>query len=386
MHLSDILFHLGEDRERYFNAVAPPIIQSSNFAFDSLDKIRHAIADEMNQHVYSRGNNPTVEMVRKKIAALANAEDALIFGSGSAACAAAIIAHVNAGDHMICVDKPYGWTKALINNFLTRFQVTCTYVDARRVEDIEEAIQENTTLLLLESPNSLTFELQDLEACAQLAKKHGITSVIDNSAATPYFQKPLDMGIDVSVHAVTKYLNGHGDVMAGAVCGTKACIQRIFSQEYMALGAMSSPHDAGLILRGLRTFELRMEHAQKQGMQIAQYLSEHPKVEQVLYPFHPSFPQYELAKKQMSGAGSLFSFILKAERIEQAEDFFHALQRFTMAASWGGYESLVLPSAAFYKIPGKPDSEIDWRLMRLYIGLEDAQWLIEDLERAFAVI
>lgn len=386
MHLSDILFHLGEDRERYFNAVAPPIIQSSNFAFDSLDKIRHAIADEINQHVYSRGNNPTVEMVRKKIAALANSEDALIFGSGSAACAAAIIAHVNAGDHIVCVDSPYSWTKNLINNFLTRFQVSCTYVDARRVEEIEQAIQENTTVLLLESPNSLTFELQDLEACAKLAKKHNLTSIIDNSAATPYFQKPLDMGIDVSVHAVTKYLNGHSDVMAGAVCGTKECIQRIFSQEYMALGAMSSPHDAGLILRGLRTFELRMNHAQKQGMAIAQFLSEHPKVKQVLYPFHPSFPQYDLAKKQMSGAGSLFSFILKADRIEQAEDFFHALKRFTMAASWGGYESLILPSAAFYKIPGRPDSEIDWRLMRLYIGLEDTQWLIDDLEQAFEVI
>ena len=154
----------------------------------------------------------------------------------------------------------------------------------------------------------------------------------------------------------------------------------------MGIGAVISPYDAALVLRGLRTFELRMQHAQSSGMRIAQFLETHPKVEQVLYPFLPSFPQYELAKKQMTGAGSLFSIRLAVDSIEQVEDFFHSLEHFTMAASWGGYESLALPAVAFYKVPGRPDADLDWRLVRLYIGLEDPQWLMDDLEQAFAKI
>ena len=221
MDLNKILFHLGENREQYFNAVAPPIIQSSNFAFKRLEDVRNALAHEMDRYIYTRGNNPTVDILRKKIAALANAEDALIFGSGSAAVAAAVISCVNAGDHIICVDKPYSWTKNLLNNFLSRFDVACTYVDARSIDEIEAVRKPNTKLLLLESPNSFTFELQDLEACASWAKQHQILTCIDNSCATPYFQKPLDLGIDISVHAMTKYLNGHSDVMAGAVCANR---------------------------------------------------------------------------------------------------------------------------------------------------------------------
>lgn len=385
-NLNEILFHLGEDREKYFNAVAPPVIQSSNFAFKRLEDIRAALSKEMDRYIYTRGNNPTVDILRKKMAALANAEDALIFGSGSAAVAAAVISCVNAGDHIICVDKPYSWTKNLLNNFLSRFNVECTYIDARSIEDIESVRQTNTRLLLLESPNSFTFELQDLEACANWAKQHAILTCIDNSCATPYYQKPIDLGIDISVHAVTKYLNGHSDVMAGAVCASRQLIEKIYAQEYMAIGGVISPHDASLVIRGLRTFELRMQQAQRSGMHIAQYLDQHPKVEQVLYPFLPSFPQYELAKKQMSGAGSLFSIRLAVDKIEQVEDFFHQLKHFTLAASWGGYESLALPAVTFYKVPGRPDADLDWRLVRLYIGLEDPDWLIEDLAQALEVI
>lgn len=386
MDINDILFHHGEEREKYFNAVIPPIIQSSNFAFPSLPEFRKMIANEMDNHIYTRGNNPTVEILRKKIAALSHAEDALIFSSGSAAVAAAIVANVSAGDHIISVAKPYSWTNKLLMNFLDRFNVTTTFVDARKVENIEVAIQENTKLLLLESPNSLTFELQDLAACAQLAKAHNIITCIDNSYATPLYQRPLDMGIDISVHAVTKYLNGHSDVMAGAVCASKAMIEKIFKCEYMIFGAVTSPSDASLIIRGLRTLDIRMQRVEESTKKIITYLENHPKVKQVLYPFSKTFEQYDLAKKQMSGCGGLFSIHLDLETLEQADAVFHRFRRFIMAASWGGHESLVLPSAAFHNIPGMESSPIPFTLFRFYIGLEDADYLIEDLEQAFSIL
>lgn len=382
MHLSEILTHLGEDRTRYFNAVSPPVIQSSNFAFDSLEEFRTKISDELNAHIYSRGNNPTVEILRKKIAALEGSEDALVFGSGMAAISTTIIANVKAGDHVVCVKSPYSWTKVLLEKFLPRFGVGHTYVDGRQVRNIENAVRDNTTLLVLESPNSLTFELQDIEACARLARKHGIVTCIDNSYASPLFQRPLEMGIDLVMHTGTKYLNGHSDVVMGAVCGSKERIRQIFEIDYMTLGPILSPHDAALAIRGLRTLPLRLQRSHDSAMKITEYLANHRKVEQVLYPFHPSFPQYELAKKQMKGAGGLFSVLLKAGSKQKAEAFFRQLDRFLLAVSWGGHESLVMPSVAFHDIPGREDSPLPWNLVRFYIGLEDPDWLIEDLEKA----
>lgn len=386
MHLSDILTHLGEDRTQYFNAVAPPIIQTSNFAFKTLDEFRQAFTNELTHHIYTRGNNPTVQILREKLAALEKAEDALVFASGAGAIACAVIANVSAGDHVVCVDAPYSWTKELLSKFLPRFGVQCTFVDGTNIQNIERAIQSNTKFLYLESPNSLTFELQDLAACAQLAKKSGIITCIDNSYCSPLYQNPIELGIDIVVHSGTKYLNGHSDVVVGVLCSSRAMIQKIFESEMMTLGNIISPHDASLVLRGLRTLELRVNKSFESAFNIAQYLENHPKIERVLYPFLPSFPQYVLAKQQMRGAGGLLSVYLKADSIEQAEAFFHRLQRFLLAVSWGGYESLVLPSAAFYNIPGRPDSPVSWKLVRFYIGLEEADWLIEDLEQALEVV
>lgn len=386
MNINDILFHEGEERDKYFQAISPPIIQSSNFAFPSLPEFRAMIEDEINHHIYSRGNNPTVEILRKKMAALAGAEDALIFGCGSAAVSAAVLSQVGAGDHIVSVHKPYSWTNTLFTKFLKRFGVTTSFVDARSIKNIENAIQENTKLLYLESPNSLTFELQDLAACAKLAKAHKLTTCIDNSYATPLFQRPIELGIDISIHALTKYINGHSDVMSGAVCASKKIIQEIFQNEYMTLGAISSPHDAALVIRGLRTLPLRMQRTHESAMQITTYLAQHPKVKEVLYPFHPSFPQYELAKQQMTGAGGLFSVHLDLETLEQADAVFHRFKRFKMAASWGGHESLVLPSAAFHNLPKRENSPIPITLFRFYIGLEDADYLMEDIEQALRIL
>ncbi len=389
MHLSYILNHLGEDRERYFGAVSPPIIQSSNFAYDRLDDFRKAFASEFDAHLYTRGNNPTVRILRSKLAALEGTEEALVCASGSGAIAAAVMSQVNQGDHIVCVNAPYSWTKILMTNYLPRFGVTTTFVDGRSVAEIEAAIQDNTKVLYLESPNSLTFQCQDLEACAALAKKHGLVSIIDNSYASPIFQQPHRMGIDIVVHSGTKYLNGHSDVVVGVICGSQAKIRQIFEQEFMTLGPIISPNDAALVIRGLRTLELRLQQSNTSAQLIAQRLEAHPKVKQVLHPLLPSFPQYELAKRQMSGSGGLFSAHFNATTAESMEAFTHALlesKRFTMAVSWGGHESLALPTVAFYNIPGRPDSPIPWTMVRFYIGLEDPEWIWEALEEAMELV
>lgn len=385
-HLSDILMHLGEDRENYYNAVSPPVIQSSNFAFPDLNSFRAAFADEAGSHIYTRGNNPTVKILRKKLAALEKTEEALVFASGSGAVAAAVLANVNAGDHIVCVQNPYSWTKKLLINFLSRFGVTHTFVDGRNPEEIREAIQENTSLLYLESPNSLVFDMQDLSACADLAKKHNLVTCIDNSHASPIFQNPHEQGIDLVIHSGTKYINGHSDVVCGVVCGSKEMIEKIFYSEYMTLGAIISPHDAALIIRGLRTLAVRMKQHHESALVIAKKLEAHPKIKQVLHPWLPSFAQHDLAIKQMRGNGGLFSFHLNTDSIEKAEAFFHRLRRFLLAVSWGGHESLVLPTVAFYKIPGMPDSPIPFTIVRMYIGLEDPEWLWEDIEQALEVL
>ena len=297
MHLSEILYQLGEDRENYFNAVSTPVIQSSNFAFTDLDVFRKSLTNELSGHLYTRGNNPTVKILRQKIAALESAEDALIFGSGAAAVSATVIANVNASDHIICVKSPYSWTNMLLTRFLTRFGVTTTFVDGTDSANFEKAIQPNTKVMFLESPNSQTFELQDLAACAAICKQHGIISIIDNSYCSPIYQKPIELGIDIVVHSATKYLNGHSDVVAGVICSTLPIIQKIFDNEQMCLGAIISPHDANLIIRGLRTLPLRIKRSDESAKKVIEWLKVHPKVKKIYYPFLEGSPQYALAKQ-----------------------------------------------------------------------------------------
>jgi cystathionine beta-lyase/cystathionine gamma-synthase len=386
MHLSEILTHLGEDRQNYFNAVSPPIIQSSNFAFENLEQFRLDVQDELANHIYSRGNNPTVEILRKKLAALEGAEDALVMASGAGATAMAMLSLLKSGDHVVCVKNPYSWTKSLLLNFFPRFGVTHTFVDGTDVSNIENAIQPNTTFMYLESPNTMTFELQDLKACAVLARRLGIITMIDNSNCTPLFQRPIEYGIDLVMHTGTKYLNGHSDVVNGVLCGNRILIRKIFDSGVMTLGNIISPHDAWLIIRGLRTLELRLHRSFESAFRMAEWMESHPKIERVLFPFLPSFPQYELAKQQMSGCGGLITAYLKTDSIERVEAFFKKLRRFLFAVSWGGHESLVVPMAAFYNVPGRDNPPYPFTLVRFYIGLEDPDWLMEDLAEALEVI
>lgn len=384
--LSYILNQLGEDREKYFNAVSPPVIQTSNFCFPDLQHFREAFTDEFEHHIYTRGNNPTVAILRQKLAALEGAEDALVLASGSGAIAAAVISQVKAGDHVVCVQSPYSWTYALLTKFLARFGVTHTFVDGKHIDEIAAAIRPETTLLYLESPNSLTFEIQDLAACAQLAKSRGITTIIDNSYASPVFQNPIAFGIDIVVHSGTKYLNGHSDVVMGVICSRKAIIKKIFESELMTLGAILQAHDAALAIRGLRTLELRLKRSDESARLLATRLAAHPKVESVNHPLLPGFPQYDLAHRQMRGAGGLFSAYFKVDERQKMEAFVHELNHFLLAVSWGGHESLILPSVGFHGIPGREDTHVAWNLVRFYIGLEDAEWLWQDLENALKIL
>ena len=380
--LSHILNHLGEDRELYFNSVSPPLMQSSNFHFPTVADMRAAWPREFDAPLYSRGVNPTVSILRKKLAALEGAEDALVFSSGSGAIAAAVMSQVKAGDHLICVQKPYSWTGKLIENTLSQYGITYSMVDGTALSAIEEAICANTKLILLESPLSMTFELQDLRGVAAIAQKRGITTIVDNSYSTPLYQRPLEMGIDLVIHSASKYLNGHSDLVAGVIAGPKHLVRSIMKTEFMTFGACIAPNDAWLILRGLRTLPVRMERISKNGVAIAQFLNDHPRVERVSYPMSPSHPQHALALRQMTGAGGLMGLWLKAETIQEVERFCDALTRFLIAVSWGGHESLIWPVCAWYEDEQNGSSHYPWNLIRVSIGLEDSEALVEDLSQA----
>lgn len=386
MDIDWILTHLGEERERYFNAVAPPVVQTSIFCFDNVADMRERMRDEYGEHCYTRGNNPTVEILRKKIAALEGAEDCLVFSSGAAAISAAVVASVAAGDHVVCVQKPYSWTHKLLTQLLPRFGVRCTFVDGTDTADIEAALEPATRLIVLESPNSLTYELQDLAAVARFARARGIRTLCDNSYASPLNQSPIALGIDLVAHSATKYLNGHSDVVAGALCGTQAILKQVFTGPFMTFGAAPSPHDAWLMLRGLRTLRLRVERSGAGAMRIAQWLEAHPKVERVWYPQLPSHPQHELARCQMRMSGGLLSFAPHCTDTSAVERFCDALQRFLLSVSWGGYESLACPGAAFHppatKVAPSSAAAPPPHLVRLSIGLEDPDVLIADLAQA----
>ncbi|MBL8243420.1 MAG: aminotransferase class I/II-fold pyridoxal phosphate-dependent enzyme, partial [Rhodanobacteraceae bacterium] len=236
--LSFILNHLAEEREGYRGAVTPPIYETSNFAFGSVAAMRAAGQDELANAFYTRGNNPTVEILRRKLAALEGTEDALVFGSGAAAMAAAVLACVRAGDHLVCVQKPYAWTRVLVRDWLPRFGIEVSFVDGADLAAVEAALTPRTKMIVLESPNSLTLELQDLAAISALARPRGIRTLCDNSYASPLLQRPAELGIDLVMHSATKYLNGHSDVVAGVVCGPAAMIREIFRGPYMTFGAI----------------------------------------------------------------------------------------------------------------------------------------------------
>jgi cystathionine beta-lyase/cystathionine gamma-synthase len=327
-----------------------------------------------------------VEILRKKLAALAGADDALVLGSGAAAMAIAVISQVQLGDHIVCVRKPYGWTEKLCRIILSRFGVETTFVESNSPEDYFNAVRPNTRLFILESPNTFTFQLQDLGAISAFAKSKKIITIIDNTYCTPIGQRCIEMGIDIEVHSASKYLNGHSDVVAGVIISSADIISKMYRSEFMNIGAIISPYDAWLILRGLRTLPVRLRQTGETTEKVVHYLETHPAVKQVLFPFSKNNPQLDLAKKQMLWQGGMLSIYLNTDDISRVEKFCDSLRYFKMAVSWGGHESLIMPACAFYSNDFTGSRTYPPNLVRIYIGLEEANSLIDDLKQALVCI
>lgn len=382
MELSKIINELGEDRELYFNAIAPPIMQTSNFAFRKVADLGKAFEDEMKGYLYSRGVNPTIDILRKKLAALDGAEDCLVFNNGAAAIFAGIFANIKSGDHIVSVRAPYTWVQRMFDVILPRFNVSTTYIDGKTFEEWQAATKLNTTFYYLESPNSWNYALQPIEEVAQFAKSKGITTLIDNSYCTPLYQKPIEMGIDITMQTATKYIGGHSDTLGGVLCGSHAMMKKIFDSEYLNIGSGMQPFNAWLMIRGLRTLPLRLERITKTTNEVVGFIKQHPKISSFLFPFDDTFPQYELARRQMKGACGLITFAIDVKLKDEIVKFCESLQHIMMAVSWGGHESLIIPKCAGISEKDFNPGNIEHRYVRLYCGLEDADYLIKDLEQA----
>lgn len=372
-----ILQHLGEE-EKPHGAIVPPLYQNTLFAFESMAEYEAAYdLSRQGTHLYTRVSNPTVEIVEKKLAQLEKTERAKLFSCGMSAMSAAIMSCVQAGDHVLAVDTCYGPTKQLLTEYLPKFGVTATFCEGSCPQAFCEKIQPNTKLIVVESPSSFLMKVQDLEAISREARARGISTVIDNSCATPLFQNPGDFGIDLIVHSVTKYLSGHSDVIAGAICTSKERMTRILNHELALLGGCISPFNAWLILRGMRTLSLRMQASQSAGNDFSRWLTEQPEVESVFHTGLPENPQRALIDKQMRGSGSLMAVVFKDGDRDRVHAFVNALDLFALGVSWGGFESLAV-AADMHPIGWHEKRTV----VRFYIGLEHLDDLKSDFRQA----
>lgn len=361
--------------------VIPPIYQTSLFTFDSVAAMQAVFAGERQQPIYSRGDNPTVMAFEAKLAALEGTEAARGMASGMAAIAATVLAFLEAGDRMVCVRHCYPDAYRLFRRLLPRLGIAVTFVDGKDLDAVAKALP-GAKLLYLESPTSVVFETHDIAALAGLAKTHGSVSVIDNSWATPLFQQPHGMGVDLVIHSASKYLSGHSDTVAGIVCGSTEQLARINRLTYPFLGGKLAPFEAFLLLRGLRTLELRLKRQEASALQVAHWLLARPEVTCVN---HPALQQAKGHQAEgLAGTTSLFSIELAPE-IDVIR-FCDHLRLFRLGVSWGGHESLVFPAAVGLRQGGEHNSLVDFgvspRLVRLHVGLEATGDLIADLDAA----
>lgn len=373
MRAEEICTHYSEDPSRFAGAVTPPIFQSSLFT-----ECEGNEGDREGRYAYTRVSNPTTEIVENKVAALEQGEAAKCFSSGMGAISAAMMHYLKKDSHVVAVASIYGPAHRFLAEYMKRFGVEVTFVKGTDTEEIEGAIRENTDLIYLESPSTYLFLVQDLAKIAEIAKRHHAATVIDNTYCTPIFQKPLTFGIDMVVHSASKYLGGHSDIIGGVVIGRKEDIDQIAQSERELFGAVMSPFDSWLMLRGIRTLPVRMKQHMANAMEMAAYFQELPVVKEVIYPWGETHPQYELAKKQMTGASGLMSVVFDLPG-EQIKRIVRELEFFHRGPSWGGFESLISPVGADLE---QDNETMKKGLVRLHIGLEGADLLKEDFERA----
>jgi len=368
------------DEGNYAEAVVPPIFQTSLFTFSNYDDMIASYRGEKVRPIYTRGLNPTVRMFEEMLAKLEGAEDALGFASGMAAISSTVLSFVEPGDRIVAVRHVYPDAFRLFGTILKKLKVEVTYVDGRDEEAVARALP-GAKLFYMESPTSWVMEAHDVGALAGLAKKHGLITMIDNSWASPIFQQPIKLGVDLVLHSASKYLGGHSDVVSGVVAGSKELIGRIKAEAYPYLGAKMSPFDAWLLIRGLRTLPIRMKAHEASGMEIARRLQDHALVEQVCHP--------GLANRLppgLNGTSGLFSFIFR-EGVD-IRAFADHLKLFRLGVSWGGHESLVVPGEVVLQQKAQPNSAhafgINARSVRLHVGLEGTEALWSDIEAAMA--
>lgn len=370
----------AHDAPHAFDAVVPPIVQTSLFTFPSYDEMLATYRGEKLRPTYTRGLNPTVRLFEEMVAALEGAEDAIGFASGMSAISSAVLSFVQPGARIVAVRHVYPDAFRLFGTLLKRMQIEVTYVDGRDEAAVAQALP-GAALLYLESPTSWVMETQDLAALAGLAKAHGVPAICDNSWASPVFQRPLSLGVDLVVHSASKYLGGHSDVVAGIVAGPRQMIGRIRAEAYPYLGGKLSPFDAWLLIRGLRTLPVRMRAHQASALAIARRLQAHPAVERVCHP--------GLANQlppELKGTSGLFSFIFR-DGVD-IRGFADRLALFKLGVSWGGHESLIVPGEVVLQQKAEPNSAVAFgihpRSVRLHVGLEGTEALWSDLEAAIA--
>ncbi len=385
MQESTKILHHGDTPARYHGAVNPPVVHASLFSFETFDDLLAGFADPFQRPIYHRDYNPTVSLLEQKIAMLEQGEAGIAFASGMGAITAPLLALLSQGDHMLVVETVYGPTREFCETVLRRMGIEVEYFAPAQAADLSAHIKANTRLIYLESPGSLTFELQDLQTAAQLARSRGVYTMADNSWATPLYQKPLTLGIDIVVHSGTKYIAGHSDLTLGLLACSAEMYDKIKPMAVL-LGASLAPDDAYLALRGLRTLPLRMAQHQESALKIARWLANRPEVIEVHHPGLPTFAGHALSKKQQTGYSSLFSFRLHPGTPQARRAFVNSLNLFLIGVSWGGYESLMLPLENAFS------AEPEWRarrglnddMFRTAIGLEAPEDLMADLETGLA--
>ena len=388
--LGTTAIHAGTLKNLY-GTLAMPIYQTSTFIFDSAEQGGRRFALEEAGYIYTRLGNPTTTTLENKIAALEEGEAGIAMSSGMGAISSTLWTVLKAGDHVVTDKTLYGCTFALMNHGLTRFGVEVTFVDTSNLDEVKNAMKKNTRVVYLETPANPNLKIVDLEGVCKVAHTNPNTLVIvDNTFATPYMQKPLKLGVDVVVHSATKYLNGHGDVIAGLVVTNKELANQIrFVGLKDMTGAVLGPQEAYYIIRGLKTFEIRMERHCKNARTIADFLNKHPKVEKVYYPGLESHPGYEIAKKQMKDFGAMISFELKGG-FEAGKTLLNNLKLCSLAVSLGDTETLIQHPASMTHSPyTKEEREaagITDGLVRLSVGLENVEDIIADLEQGLEKI
>jgi len=366
-------------------AVSIPIYQSSTFAFESARSGAEIFAGEREGYVYTRIGNPTQAALEREIAFLEDGEAGLAFGSGMAAISSIILSLCKSGDNVVSSNTLYGGTHQFFMETLPRYDIEVQEVDGINLDNFSDNINEKTRCIYIETPANPTLAIIDIKNCAKIARKHNMPLIVDNTFPTPYFQRPLALGADIVVHSATKYIGGHGDTVAGLVVGKKEYLDELRGTILRDIGGIISPLNAWLLVRGLKTLAVRMERHEENALEVAKYLTLHPKVKQVWYPGLTTHPQYQLACEQMSGFGGIVSFELKGGR-KAGEKLMNSVQLFTLAVSLGDVDSLIEhPGSMTHSTYSAEDLEkvgISEGFVRLSIGIEDRQDLIEDLSQA----